>query len=968
MTVTTNDVAVFGNTDLWLANNDNAPSQIRFYEAYNTSGAFPSTANYSSFEAQTQTADIRYILPDTAGIIGDVLKVQAITGSMVTLDWATSTVVSSAWERTGNAGTTPGTNFLGTTDNQAFQIHVDNANTTGTDGRGRVMRFEPNATSANIIGGYSGNTVAAGVTGAIIAGGGQSTQVNSIAANSGFIGGGTANVIESGATHGTIVGGTRHEIRTNATNATIVGGTNNEIQATASNGMVGGGENNVIGANAQWGTIGGGRGNTMSGIAASILAGQANNINSGAAYATIGGGLQNAIGSGAQRSVIVGGALNTIGTNVVGGAIGGGEDNVVNAGYGAVLGGRGLTLGGVNSFGFLGNNNANSRPMSVSDANVAVIGNNDLWLANNDNAPSQIRFYEAYNTSGAFPNTANHSSFEAQTQTADIRYILPDTAGIVGDMLAVRTVSGTTVTLDWAASSGGAAGWDLTGNAGTTPGTNFLGTTDNQAFQIHVDNANATPTNGRGRVMRFEPNATSANIIGGFSGNTVAAGVNTATIAGGGSSGATNAISSNTSTIGGGSGNTVGASSINATIAGGRSNSVGASAGNGTVSGGLGNVIVSGDHATINGGFNNRINTGSFGASIGGGTNNTTASHTTVLGGGNGNTIGTSSQFSVISGGHQNAVANSAFEAVIGGGTMDTIETGATYSTIGGGTINAIRSNATRSVIAGGYDNEIGTTADRATISGGEGNIVSGARSAIAGGRGLTLSGAGSFGFLGANTGANDMTVSASNVAAFGNTDLWLANNDNAASQLRFYEANAAVGAFPGAANYTSFQAQAQAADIDYILPGTAGGMGDQLTISAIAGTQVTLGWAAPSDRRIKSDILTLDGESMLQRFRDVELGSWRYTNDPSGRRHYGIMAQDFKRLFGRDELGEIGTDTTVNDLDLIGVSYLAIQGLEKRTQDDRNALEELKQLVRTLKEEVDLLREENNYLRKQVE
>ena len=85
--------------------------------------------------------------------------------------------------------------------------------------------------------------------------------------------------------------------------------------------------------------------------------------------------------------------------------------------------------------------------------------------------------------------------------------------------------------MEWA--SGGGGGWSLTGNAGTTAGTNFVGTTDNVAFEIRVNNGGAA-TGGNQRVMRFEPNATSPNIIGGFNGNSVTVGVVGATLAGGG--------------------------------------------------------------------------------------------------------------------------------------------------------------------------------------------------------------------------------------------------------------------------------------------------------------------------------------------------------------------------------------------------------------------------------------------------
>src|SRR5947207_2812782 len=51
------------------------------------------------------------------------------------------------------------------------------------------------------------------------------------------------------------------------------------------------------------------------------------------------------------------------------------------------------------------------------------------------------------------------------------------------------TPSGNTLTI---ASSGGAAsGWSLTGNSGTTAGTNFLGTTDNQPLELKVNGLRA---------------------------------------------------------------------------------------------------------------------------------------------------------------------------------------------------------------------------------------------------------------------------------------------------------------------------------------------------------------------------------------------------------------------------------------------------------------------------------------------
>jgi len=152
--------------------------------------------------------------------------------------------------------------------------------------------------------------------------------------------------------------------------------------------------------------------------------------------------------------------------------------------------------------------------------------------------------------------------------------------------------------------------WMLTGNAGTTPGTNFLGTTDSQPLELRVNGS---------RALRLEPNSTSPNVIGGYSGNSVAAGVWAATIGGGGSSGSPNRVTAGSYT----------------TIGGGRNNTV--SAHYATVGGGLTNTA-SGYSAAVGGGQNNTAS-GSY-ATVGGGAGNTASGSYATVGGGVGNTAG----------------------------------------------------------------------------------------------------------------------------------------------------------------------------------------------------------------------------------------------------------------------------------------------------------------------------------------
>jgi len=496
--------------------------------------------------------------------------------------------------------------------------------------------------------------------------------------------------------------------------------------------------------------------------------------------------------------------------------------------------------------------------------------------------------------------------------------------------------------------------WGTSGN--TAAASDFIGTINAQALEVRVNTAGS---GGTGRVMRYEPNGTSANLIGGYNANSVGATTVGATIGGGGASGSTNTATGNFSTIGGGDGNsageegstiaggranTVGVGAEFGTVGGGRLNDIAASTGtvgggrnndiigtasaNSTIAGGLDNSIASAT-GTIAGGVSNHIGTNSAISSIGGGINNVIDDDATLgtiangngnsiasgavvstisggatnqigantnnstISGGSGNQIGADAAISTISGGWSNIVAanagvatigggrqngiaatigtvgggqnnqiisaaavnstigggldnsTSSALAVIGGGQNNHIDTTSPTSTIGGGQNNHIGNDAALGTIAGGSGNTIATNAAVSTIGGGLNNVVSGGHSAIVGGRGLTLAGSGSVGFLGGNTGSRDMVVSANNTAVLGNTDLWLANNDGSARQLRLYEAETAVGAFPtGSTNYTALQAGTQLADITYTLPTAAPTANGQVLGSTTGGT---MSWIDPT-------------------------------------------------------------------------------------------------------------------------
>jgi hypothetical protein len=175
------------------------------------------------------------------------------------------TWASDDWSLTGNPNTTPGTNFLGTTDNVALEVWVNNQG---------ALRIEPTTSTPNLIGGYGGNSATGGVVGATIGGGGQASATNGITADFATVGGGEGNSALGFA-------------------ATIGGGETNAALGFAA--TVGGGANNVAGnvaGNANFATVGGGIANTA-----------------GNEHATVAGGISNTASG--KRATVPGGQENT---------------------------------------------------------------------------------------------------------------------------------------------------------------------------------------------------------------------------------------------------------------------------------------------------------------------------------------------------------------------------------------------------------------------------------------------------------------------------------------------------------------------------------------------------------------------------------------------------------------------------------------------------------------------------------
>lgn len=253
--------------------------------------------------------------------------------------------LTGVWLTTGNSGTTPGVNFVGTTDNLPLEFHVNST---------RALRLEPTANTGyvsgaiNVIGGSASNLVMPGIHGATIAGGGAPF----------YFGGNTENLVA--ADFGTIGGGVNNEIQSNAYESTISGGNYNSIQPGAFRSTIGGGWYNWIQANAPQSFIGGGFGHRIFGDAVTngnsvIAGGYVNSILTNADYSAIGGGLFNQIYGDTNdfgTGVIGGGDANTINSNSWNSFIGGGQVNSIGTGsdHSVIVGGRANVAGGIGVF------------------------------------------------------------------------------------------------------------------------------------------------------------------------------------------------------------------------------------------------------------------------------------------------------------------------------------------------------------------------------------------------------------------------------------------------------------------------------------------------------------------------------------------------------------------------------------------------------------------------------------------
>lgn len=507
--------------------------------------------------------------------------------------------------------------------------------------------------------------------------------------------------------------------------------------------------------------------------------------------------------------------------------------------------------------------------------------------------------------------------------------------------------------------------WSLGGNAGTTAGASFLGTSDNQPLEFKV--------NGQ-RALRLEPTAIgfAVNVIGGASSNSVAPGTVGATIAGGGRSSFNlfHSISSDYATIGGGQANAISPGATGAMIAGGGFNRIETNSAYAIVGGGQNNLILSNaTHSIIAGGRSNTIYPAAFHGTISGGFGNVVSNQYATVVGGYGNTAS----------GHSSLATGAGTIASGDGSTAMGVQTTASgyfstamgsYNTASGSQSTAMGISTTASgsqstamgfgtTASGDFSTAMGdTTVASAYNSTAMGNLSTAAGThSTAIGRRAKANHQGSFVWSDsqdasfASTTTNQFSLRAGGGVRFSDDTPALSFGSTGRQMIHLWGVAHGIGVQP---NTTYFRTGTR---FSWFRGGThsnaenSAGTGGTVAMTLTSGGLTVNGtFVSSSDRNAKRDFQPVDPLAVLDKVVALPLSEWTYQADEEASRHLGPMAQDFKAAFG---LGS--GDKHIATVDAGGVALAAIQGLnqklEQRLEQKETELAELKARLERLEQ-----------------
>jgi trimeric autotransporter adhesin len=495
---------------------------------------------------------------------------------------------------------------------------------------------------------------------------------------------------------------------------------------------------------------------------------------------------------------------------------------------------------------------------------------------------------------------------------------------LAGGGATTVTPSGNTLTLSTP------AGWNLSGNPGTTPGTDFLGTTDNQPLEIKVNNQ---------RVGRFEPAYGLPNVILGDRGNSVLAGVLEGTVSGGGWASlfgpgdGDNIVTGHGGTVGGGVGNQAGDNDGNpgtgqyVTVGGGFYNEAWGEIA--TIAGGHLNRAP-GERSAVPGGYNNQAG-GAMSLAAGNSARIRSAAETGTTYGDYGTFVWADSPSGGNSGVAFTSTGPNQFLIRAGGGV------GVNKSNPAAGTLDV-----NGSVVVG---NNLSLPA---TGSAGAAGVLTlgGVRFLHARGTSNTFvgGGAGNFSLSGANNTAVGYIAGNRSDGGTGYTGGAITYVPTSTGSWNTFLGEG-TGATADVSNCTAVGVDAYCDSTDQVRLGN-------FFVSSIGGK---VGWSALSDLRAKKDVRDLSlGLEFVMGLRPVEY-RLKYGNE---RVDMGFVAQDVEELLGDgynvvDVGGDAERTLSLRYADLIAPLVKAVQEQQRALAESKEELASLRALVEDLRAEL---------------
>jgi hypothetical protein len=419
-----------------------------------------------------------------------------------------------------------------------------------------------------------------------------------------------------------------------------------------------------------------------------------------------------------------------------------------------------------------------------------------------------------------------------------------------------------------------------------------IGTTDGFALDFRV---NAS------RVMRYEPNAISPNVIGGSPANSVTAGVRGATIGGGGVQpgdtdprffGETpNQVTGSYGTVGGGYANRAGDTAIDEPFA--------------FVGGGAFNTA-SGYSSTVGGGEGNDADGGS--STVGGGVANAASGVYSVVGAGLENVA--SGNWSTVAGGGRNTASG---DGSFAAGFRAKTQTAGVTPTVHQGAFVWSDYNI-------GLDfNSTANNEFAARATGGV-RFVTAIDGLGVPTRTVGINTNGEFHF-GLNT--RQMLNLWSNTFGIGVQD-----------NTQYFRSGHAYAWYRGGIHSnTEFAPGAGGEALMTLHPGAFPPLAPPTAVGVVRAQAFTVA----SDRNAKEAFAAVDGRQVLAALVQMPLQTWKYRNENAAVRHIGPTAQDFRANFavGYD-------DKTIATVDADGVALAAIKGLYEVVAEKDRRIEAL--------------------------